>query len=457
MITKLAPPVFPDVKGTLSKNLIDDVFPPHLELVPQLNELYELQLAFYESRLLTDEEIVQRGAYFARVGERPTRHFLICQGEPLKLADHSSSRLKAFFQMKQFKTGYATHGLFPYRGKFHPQMVKALLNIMGLRPGETVLDPMMGSGTTLIEATLMGIHSIGVDTSPFCRFMTQAKLDGFYVPLDSIQWALRNVDAIFEHFTLTTGHPNKRQALGKPRQVNLGLDKGTTSRVTRSRAVHSLLKLRPVRDYLLLAFLDSAGYSIRSKRKSPFEQFRAILERYLFVARKIQNVLQGAESELGKGTVQDGDARKLPIEDSQVDGILFSPPYSFAIDYLANDAFHLQALGVDIPMLREKMIGLKGKTLKEKYEIYVQDMRSVLGECHRVLRTGRFCTIVVGTNDQQLAKIFGVEPQDVRSIDELLVDLAEASGLALVRRIERQITGMANTMRSERILLLQNR
>ena len=106
----------------------------------------------------------------------------MCKGEPIKLPQYSSSRLKSFFQINQFKTGYATHGLFPYRGKFHPQMIKALINIMGLKRGDLILDPMMGSGTTLIEARLMGVRSIGIDTSPFCRFMTQVKLDGLTIP-----------------------------------------------------------------------------------------------------------------------------------------------------------------------------------------------------------------------------------------------------------------------------------
>src|SRR2546426_10359612 len=106
-----------------------------------------------------------------------TRHFLMCSGEPVRLPQHSSSRLRSFFQTNQFKTGYATHGLFPYRGKFHPQMIKGLLNVMGLKPDDTVLDPMMGSGTVLLEAKLMGIKSVGFDDRPLCRIITQAKLE----------------------------------------------------------------------------------------------------------------------------------------------------------------------------------------------------------------------------------------------------------------------------------------
>ena len=165
-------PVADSLRNILSKNMVKNILPEKYKLVPQLNEVYELELAFYESQILSEEEILRNGAYFAKVNGQPTRHFLICQGEPLKLAEHSSSRLKSFFKNNQFKTGYATNGLFPYRGKFHPQMIKGLINIMGCKPGDTVLDPMMGSGTVLIEATLMGINSIGIDASPFCSFMT---------------------------------------------------------------------------------------------------------------------------------------------------------------------------------------------------------------------------------------------------------------------------------------------
>ena len=101
-------------------------------------------MAYYESQQLSEEELIKNGAYFARVGESFTRHFLTCSGKPVKLPDYSSSRLRAFFKTNQFKTGYATHGLFPYRGKFHPQMIKGVLNTMGLHPGDSVLDPMIG-------------------------------------------------------------------------------------------------------------------------------------------------------------------------------------------------------------------------------------------------------------------------------------------------------------------------
>ncbi|HVN79086.1 MAG TPA: hypothetical protein VMW38_08815, partial [Terriglobia bacterium] len=126
----------------MSKSIAQRLFPVHLELISGIHEVYELELAHLESQLLNDEELIQNSAYFSRVHDQFTRHFLICSGKPVKLPQHSSSRLRTFFQTKQFKTGYATHGLFPYRGKFHPQMIKGLINAMCIKKGDTLLDPM---------------------------------------------------------------------------------------------------------------------------------------------------------------------------------------------------------------------------------------------------------------------------------------------------------------------------
>lgn len=449
-----------DLSEILAGSIYKRLFPAHLELVPQLDETYELELAYYESQVLTDDEIIRNGAYFARVEDRLTRHFLMCRGEPVRLPQHSSSRLRSFFQTNQFKTGYATHGLFPYRGKFHPQMIKALINVMGLKPGDTVLDPMMGSGTVLIEACLMGIRSVGVDASPFCRFMTQAKLDGLTIPLQPVRTALKDSKAVYDYFKALAGEPKKAsKQRSKPYTGDLfSLMEARAPYGSKSKGnLPAGCQAPKVYNFLLLAYLDSAGYSERSDRKSPYEQFRAIFERYLFVAEKIQRVLAGTESELAEAKAVEGDARSLPLPSSSVDGIIFSPPYSFAIDYLENDSFHLGFLGCDISELRQRMIGLRGRSMKEQYELYRKDMDKMLSECARVLRLGRVCTIVVGTNNNQLSKILGVPPEEVQGIDDLLAELAGKHGLSLLRKLERQITGMANTMRSEFIVMLQRK
>ncbi|MBM3300782.1 MAG: hypothetical protein FJY85_12610, partial [Deltaproteobacteria bacterium] len=374
-----------EVISALSHDIEDALFPPARVLLPHLDDVYELQLAFYENRIMADEELFRNGAYFAKVGDRYTRHFLMCTGEPLKLPDHSSSRLRSFFQKNLFRTGYATHGLFPYRGKFHPQMIKGLINAMGLKPGEKVLDPMMGSGTVPVEATLMGINSVGLDASPFCTFMAQTKLDALTMSLERARGALANCQQVFDYFQRQVGKPGsgiktKRQ---RPQSGYMTVMEPAAEYIKcgdRKRWATKERETFHTYAFLLLAYLDSAGYAERSARKSPIEQFRAILERYLFVAEKIQSVLRGAESELGLADILEGDSRNLPLDDQSVDGILFSPPYSFAIDYLENDSFHLKFLGVKTDELRQRMVGLRGRKLAEKFEFYQEDMGKVLTE-----------------------------------------------------------------------------
>jgi hypothetical protein len=443
----------------LSEGMFPRLFPSHLVLSPQLSEIYELALAYYESNILSDNELVDNGAYFVRVGDRMTRHYRMCTGESLRLPKHSSSRLRSFFEKNQFRTGYATHGLFPYRGKFHPQMIKALINIMGLKPGDTILDPMMGSGTVTVEASLMGVNSIGIDASPFCRFMAQAKYSALTIPQKPLDTALKKARELFNLFSESAGIPvSGSKTLNNSRKTEFsGVNESIAAfKSDMARGISGLIGEidSDVFNFLLLSYLDSAGYSERSKRKPPIDQFKAILERYVFVVKKIQYVLKGSESILAGADIRQGDARSIKLEDSHVDGILFSPPYSFAIDYLANDSFHLNVMGENIDRLKGNMVGLRGKNLKEKYSLYIEDMNKILSECAHLLKPGRFCTIIIGTNDNQLSKALDVPKEEVTGLHKIIIDLAQPKGFSHVRTLARQISGIANTMRNEYIVIL---
>ena len=144
------------------------LFGREYELLPQVSQRYEIDLAYGETQSLSDEELVKRSAYLYKVGSRVMHHYHICDRRPVQV-DPDLKHRQNFFDANAYGVGYATHGLFPYRGKFHPQMIKGIMNIIGLKPGATVLDPMAGCGTTLIEACILGINSVGVELSPLSR------------------------------------------------------------------------------------------------------------------------------------------------------------------------------------------------------------------------------------------------------------------------------------------------
>ncbi len=80
---------------------------------------------------------------------------------------------------------WATHK-GDYRGNWPPQIARALI-MMYTEPGDTVLDPMIGSGTTCIEAKLLGRNCIGVDISYDAVILTLHRLYWLEKKLESIK------------------------------------------------------------------------------------------------------------------------------------------------------------------------------------------------------------------------------------------------------------------------------
>ena len=158
------------------KSLIEKLFSKNYQLIDGTDEIFELDLALWEYEVLSKEELINRSAYLKLVDGEETTHFKTCNLQNLEdIHKNSSFRTKIFFLDGKYSTGYATHSLFPYRGKFHPQLIRALLNILEMKSGNVVLDPMAGSATVSVEANLLGIDSISVDLSPFCGLMGRAK------------------------------------------------------------------------------------------------------------------------------------------------------------------------------------------------------------------------------------------------------------------------------------------
>jgi DNA modification methylase len=75
---------------------------------------------------------------------------------------------------------WATHNN-RYRGNFAPQVARNILQMYS-EPGQLVLDPMAGGGTTLIECRLLGRRYIGCDINPDAVALCQKAVD---FPLDS--------------------------------------------------------------------------------------------------------------------------------------------------------------------------------------------------------------------------------------------------------------------------------
>lgn len=90
----------------------------------------------------------------------------------------------SFEQYKESETTKHVHRLHPYKGKFIPQLVEYFLDEKTddfktetfFKPGDIILDPFCGSGTTLVQANELGMHAIGLDISRFNSLISNTKL-----------------------------------------------------------------------------------------------------------------------------------------------------------------------------------------------------------------------------------------------------------------------------------------
>ena len=114
-------------------------------------------------------------------------------GKPVKIKIGNKKQIKKFqpddFQLEAtnvwsypHRGSWATHK-GDYRGNWPPQMVRNIL-LRYSKKGDTILDQMVGSGTTLIECKLLGRRGIGVDINPNWIMLTRDRLNFRYKTLD---------------------------------------------------------------------------------------------------------------------------------------------------------------------------------------------------------------------------------------------------------------------------------
>jgi hypothetical protein len=117
---------------------------------------------------LTPEEFVSDIAAFSEFGKRtavfefPDRRFRI----PVFVNEFWTSKQRAAHSLHEIS----------YRACFKPQLPRFFISRL-TRPGDTVYDPFLGRGTTVIEAALMGRIPLGCDVNPLSRTLVEPRLN----------------------------------------------------------------------------------------------------------------------------------------------------------------------------------------------------------------------------------------------------------------------------------------
>ena len=254
------------------------------------------------------------------------------------------------------------HRLHPYLGKFIPQLVELFLRRFHVE-GETIVDPFAGSGTTLVEASILGIHAVGIELSAFNARIIEAKTRRY--GLEALRRDVNAALARLETFTaeLDGGGDLPLFEIAVKARADLSTDSEYLRAWIAPRSLQQVLFYRSlIGEYehqdVLRIILSRATRSVRlishfnlARPKEPLKpgeeywcvkhkrKCRPIGDALKFFRRyskdTVARIAEYAKLRSDASvTLLQGDARTMPLpEGVRLDGVFTSPPYVGMIDY----------------------------------------------------------------------------------------------------------------------------
>lgn len=331
------------------------------------------------------------------------------------------------------------HRLHPYLGKFIPQLVEIFLRKY-FKPGQTVLDPFCGSGTTLVQANELGINSIGYDISAFNVLLSKVKVQKYH--LTKLR---KEIIDIMEKVNSATKRDNNQLKLWGHKNVIYQISNTDNKYLQKWFAPQALNELLTYRhfietgDYeykdLLKIILSRAARSARltthfdldfpkhpqtdpywcykhSRECFPTTEAFKFLKRYsIDTIRRIKEF--SVKRTDASAEVYHANSRKEIFP--PIDGVITSPPYVGLIDYHEQHAYAYHLL--DLEDKREKEIGPASNGSSQKaQQQYQEDLAEVFKHAKSSMpRGGRMVVVAADTKQLygEIAKLVGVEVEGI--------------------------------------------
>jgi DNA modification methylase len=331
--------------------------------------------------------------------------------------------------------------IHPFPARMAASIPWSVLEKRGATGPLRVLDPMAGSGTTLVVARKLGHEALGFDSDPLAVLIAAAwcsDVDERQV-LRISQRVEANASDEWRSIRPSDAYPFGADPETRD-FVEYWYDiKNRQQLAALARAITEV-KPRSMRQLLWCAFsrlivVKQAGASLamdvahsrphRKYDRAPIEPVKAFL-------KSVQRMLAAspfkstAESDVPPiASMRVGDARALPLDRRTIDMVITSPPYLNAIDYLRGHKLSLvwmrHSIG-ELRNLRSANIGTEAgagrrpgpdRVLQRTFHAglregelpnsqagmftrYLDDMQTVLAEIRRVLKDDGQAVIVVG-------------------------------------------------------------
>ena len=336
-----------------------------------------------------------------------------------------------------------------------------------------ILDPMAGSGTSLVCVREKGHFALGCDTDPLALLISRtwcADTDASAIRKRAILVKERAVLLACD-LDAKTAYPSHADEETKEfiqfwfDDINRIQLTALATCISRVRSDVERLVLWCALSRLIITKSSGASLAMDVSHSRPHKVYEVApilaLEKFL---KAVNDVLKNSPFQTGQrgmhkpaADIRCGDARRLPIKSDSIDMIITSPPYLNAIDYLRGHKLSLVWMGHGIAEIRKLRSGNIGSEVSVSHEIdnvvknalnamcdssdldnrqlgmfsrYANDMNDVLKECARVLKSNGDAIFVVG--DSSLKGMF------IKNSEAITV-LAKHHELRLTSRVVRPI------------------
>ena len=407
-----------------------------------------------------------------KIGHYRSPHFGLGKNHVGDFVDWASTDLRKPF----------LHYLHKYKGKGDPRISRALLNLLKVQEGDTILDPFVGSGAFIADAPTMGLNAIGIEVLNIGKMIAEVKCNlgindavirkSIIKLFESIDGALFNqnikneLTGIREKIRKNTGNSKAYENINPHLAKIIFLKKGINN-----------INDKETRAFLLTLLSQKiVEYSEKRRGWDIINSFKSYVEdRYLtlYSTKNLAKILS-VNLNGGKVTIIKGDSTNMSmIENNSIDGMLTSPPYFDALNYIGNNKVSILILGFDedltwestkqfyeakhrdekkyetlplfvsdryfsiqLPPSSLKLIKLLQESRRiyksRVIENYLKMMKLSFEECYRVLRNNKYYLMVVSKYHKWI--INGLE-QTIET-SSILADLGKSVGFKVADVIE---------------------
>lgn len=328
----------------------------------------------------------------------------------------------------------ALHSWLKYKEGFSASLVSILLEEMGAQPGDLVMDPFMGSGTTALVCHLKGIDSIGFDIMPISAVSIKAKANVMKYDLAQLDRLIRDV----EYLDVPSSYDKRTPYIAITDTAYPDYTERFLQYITEwneasqySSDLKNLLTLCIINSLERISYTTKSGqylsWDSRSKKVISANKQRAETGRNLLPLHHVREVIPEAKEtilselyhvrrdiELIQAQSEDTNSSTINFVENSVlyelpkmqndilKGVITSPPYCNRYDYTRTYALELVYLGLGEDEVRKMRQTLLSCTVESKSKIeQLKDYYESIGcierfnyICHTIQENKAFCEIM---------------------------------------------------------------